>query len=81
VVSRIEAHRLALVRIEVQFQPIGGGYAHEDIAKQYLFDDSVAYLPLEPHVLHRRVPSIPSLDRVGGPTDILKLALCVILGR
>jgi len=38
----MEIHRLALIGVEVQLQPIVGGYAHKDIAKQY--SSSMAFI-------------------------------------
>ena len=33
VVARMQAHGVGLIRVEVEFQPIVGRHAHEDIAK------------------------------------------------
>ncbi len=33
VVARTQAHSVGLIRVEVQFQPIVGRHAHEDVAK------------------------------------------------
>lgn len=78
----MQARRGTLIPVEVKFQPIVGGYSHEDIAKQY--SSSVAFgghfnaiLVLEPKSIG--IPSRSSDLRTGASIQSYAL-LSSILG-